>query len=206
MTVLRIDASARLEASNSRILTNYLVESLVENPGKAVIERDLAQQPLPMISAEDLIDLHASAALSRESLKEHSELSDNLIAELMEADDVVFGVPVYNFGIPVVLKQWVDYICRAGVTFTYGKNGPVGLTGIKRAFIVTSSGGVPIGSDMDYASRYMEQICRFIGVEEVIHIDASGSKGAPEIVIAGGKAQIDNVLAKSGESVALGEA
>jgi len=193
MSVLRIDASARLEGSNSRTLTQYLVECL----GEAVVERDLAQQPLPLISAEDLIDLHASSDHSRKSLQRQLSLSNQLIDELVAANDVVFGVPMYNFGIPSSLKQWIDYICRAGITFKYGENGPVGLTAIKRAFIVTSSGGAPIGSAMDHASRYLEHICRFIGVETVIHIDASGSKGTPEEVILQGKQQIDQVLSES---------
>jgi len=200
MSVLKIDASARLEGSNSRILTQYLVERL----GGALVERDLAQQPLPMICAEDLIDLHASSSNSRESLQQHLALSNRLIAELMVADDVVFGVPIYNFSVPSALKQWIDYICRAGVTFKYTENGPMGLTGVKRAFIVTSSGGVPIGSEMDYASRYLEHICRFIGIGEVIHIDASGSKGTPELVIAQGKLQIDRALSESFSAVAFG--
>jgi len=190
MTVLRIDSSARFEASNSRTLTQYLVEQL-DGP---VEERDLAREILPVISAADLIDLHASADNERESLQQHLALSNTLISELMAADELVIGLPIYNFGVPSVLKQWIDYICRAGITFKYGENGPVGLTGIKRAFIVTSSGGVSIGSKMDFASGHVEQICRFIGAEEVIHIDASGSKGAPELIISKGKEQIDKLL------------
>jgi len=190
MTVLRIDSSARFEASNSRTLTQYLVEQL-DGP---VEERDLAREILPVISAADLIDLHASADNERESLQQHLALSNTLISELMAADELVIGLPIYNFGVPSVLKQWIDYICRAGITFKYGENGPVGLTGIKRAFIVTSSGGVPIGSKGDFASGHVEQICRFIGAEEVIHIDASGSKGAPELIISKGKEQIDKLL------------
>ena len=198
MSILRIDSSARIEGSNSRTLTQYLVDCLSElGKNKAqpeIVVRDLAQQLLPEIDAEDLIDLHASADKKRESLQLHMDLSKALIDELMAADDLVFGVPIYNFSVPAVLKHWIDYICRAGITFKYGKNGPVGLSGVKRAFIVTSSGGVPVGSDMDYASRYLEHICRFIGVEQVIHIDASGSKGTPELVIAQGKQQIDDAL------------
>ena len=200
MSVLKIDSSARLEGSNSRTLTQYLVDRL----GETVVERDLAKQSLPIISAEDLIDLHASSDNSRASLQHHLALSNSLIDELMATDNIVFGVPMYNFGVPAVLKQWIDYICRAGITFKYGENGPLGLTGIKRAFIVTSSGGVPIGSDMDYASRYLEHICRFIGVEKVVHIDASGSNGTPEFIIAQAKQEIDTALSGSLEQVVLG--
>jgi len=68
------------------------------------------------------------------------------------------------------------------------------LLGIKHAVIITSSGGTPIGSEMDFASRYLEHICQFIGVEKVFHIDASGSKRSPEQVIAKAKKQVDAVL------------
>jgi len=200
MSVLKIDSSARVERSNSRVITQYLVDRI----GESVVDRDLAQQPLPFISAEDLIDLHASSNDSRATLQNHLAISNSLIDELMVADDLVFGVPMYNFSVPAVLKQWIDYICRAGITFKYGENGPLGLTGINRAFIVSSSGGVPIGSDMDYASRYLEHICRFIGVDKVIHIDASGSKGLPETIIAHAKQQIDEVLSQPFEQINLG--
>jgi FMN-dependent NADH-azoreductase len=69
------------------------------------------------------------------------------------------------------------------------------LLGVERAVIVTSSGGTPIGSEMDFGSRYLEHICRFIGINDVFHIDASGSKRSPEQVIAQGKQQVDSYIA-----------
>ncbi|WP_439134870.1 FMN-dependent NADH-azoreductase [Pseudomaricurvus sp.] len=194
MTVLKIDSSARLEGSNSRQLTDYLVEQLADSE---VVVRDLVRQPLPLVSAEDLMGVHGSSDDQRESLQQHLALSETLIAELKEADTLVLGVSMYNFGIPAVLKQWIDYVCRAGVTFRYGANGPEGLTGIKRAYIVTATGGTPVGSPMDFASGYLEWVCKFLGVEEITHIDASGSKGTPEQVIAGGQQQIDQALAET---------
>ena len=190
MTVLHIDTSAQTEGSNSRILSQYLIEQL----NQPVIQRNLALNPLPPISSEDLIDLHASNEVSRESLRQHQAISQELIEELKSADTLVLGLAMYNFGVPVVLKQWIDAICRAGHTFNYTEQGPVGLTGVKRAFIVTASGGTPIGSEMDFASRYVEHICHFLGIHDVTHIDASGSKRTPELVIEEGKRQIDAVL------------
>ena len=103
---------------------------------------------------------------------------------------------MYNFGIPATLKQWIDSICRAGVSFKYTEQGPVGLVDVKRAFVITASGGTPIGSEMDFASPYLEHICNFIGISDVFHIDASGSKGTPEQVIAQGKQQVDVLMSK----------
>jgi len=193
MTVLKVNSSARLEGSNSRIITEYLVDKL----GETVIDRDLVKAPLPPMNAQDLVGVHGSHDDDRTSLQEHLKVSSELISELKRADTVVFGVAMYNFGVPTYLKQWIDYVCRAGVSFRYTKNGPEGLTGVKRAFIVTASGGTPIGSDMDFASRYLEHVCRFLGVEEVFHIDASGSKREPGAVIAAAKAEVDKLVAQS---------
>jgi FMN-dependent NADH-azoreductase len=102
---------------------------------------------------------------------------------------------MYNFGVPASLKQWIDAVCRAGVSFKYTEQGPVGLLDVRRAFIITATGGTAIGSEMDFSSRYLEHICRFLGIAEIFHIDASGSKGTPEQVIAQGKQQVDALIA-----------
>jgi FMN-dependent NADH-azoreductase len=202
MTVLHINSSARLDHSNTRIIGQYLVEVL----GEAVVSRDLAQQPLPPISAEDLVAVHGSSDSQRTSLQPQLSLSGQLIDELKSADTLVLGAPMYNFGIPASLKHWVDAICRAGVSFKYTEQGPKGLLGVKRAFIITASGGTTIGSEMDFASPYLEHICRFIGIDEVFHIDASGSKGTPEQVIAKGKQQVDVLMATFSANDILGAA
>jgi len=190
MPVLHINSSAQLSNSNTRIIGQYLVNTL----GERVIHRDLAQQPLPPIQAEYLMAVHASSDSQRASLQSQLALSEQLITELKSAEILVLGAPMYNFGIPASLKQWIDAICRAGVSFKYTEQGPVGLLGVKRAFIITATGGTPIGSEVDFASRYLEHICRFIGITEVFHINASGSKGSPEQVIAQGKEQVDALV------------
>jgi FMN-dependent NADH-azoreductase len=191
MSILHINSSARLEGSNSRIIGQYLVDKL----DQPVISRDLVQQPLPPISSEDLMGVHGSSTSERESLQAQLALSNALIDELRRSDTLVLATPIYNFGIPASLKQWVDAICRAGVSFKYTDQGPVGLLGVKRAIVVTASGGTPIGGDMDFASGYLEHICKFIGINEVYHITASGSKGKPEQLIASGKQQVDGLVA-----------
>jgi FMN-dependent NADH-azoreductase len=194
MTVLKIDSSARQEGSNSRIVSDYLVQQLVLQERQPVIERDLVKNPLPPMSPQDLVGVHGSQDDERPSLQRHLAISNELIAELQQADTLVLGVPMYNFSVPAYLKQWIDYVCRAGVSFRYTENGPEGLTAVKRAFIVTASGGTQIGSDMDFASRYLEHICRFLGVAEVTHIAASGSKRSPEAVIDAARQKIDSLL------------
>ena len=191
MTVLHINSSARLDHSNTRIIGQYLVDAL----GEPVVSRDLAQQALPPISAEDLIAVHGSSASQRATLQPQLTLSEQLIGELKSAETLVIGAPMYNFGIPASLKQWIDAICRAGVSFKYTEQGPVGLLDVRQAIIITATGGTAIGSEMDFASRYLEHICKFLGIPEIFHIDVSGSKGTPEQVIAQGKQQVDALMA-----------
>ena len=197
MAVLKIDSSARLEGSNSRIASDYLVQQLMLQEGQQVIERDLVKNPLPPMSPQELVDVDASQNYEEPSLQRYLAVSDELIDELQQVDTLVLGVPMYNFSVPAYLKYWIDYVCRAGVSFRYTESGVEGLlTSVERAFIVTASGGTSIGSDMDFASRYVEHICRFLGVADVFHIDASGSKGSQEASIEAARQQIDALLAQ----------
>ena len=99
--------------------------------------------------------------------------SNELVAELENAEHIVIASPIYNFSIPATLKAWVDLIARVGLTFRYTDNGPVGLLENKKATVVMASGGVPIGSDMDMASSYLKFALAFIGISNVNIIDAS---------------------------------
>ncbi|MEH6355246.1 MAG: NAD(P)H-dependent oxidoreductase [Marinobacter sp.] len=104
MTVLHINSSVRFSDSNTRIIGQYLLDAL----GEPTISRDLAQHPLPPINAEDLVDLHSSSNSDRASLQAQFILSEQLIGELKNADTLVLAAPIYNFGIPATLKQWID--------------------------------------------------------------------------------------------------
>lgn len=201
MSVLHIDSSARLEGSNTRIIGQYLVNALKTE----VVHRDLAMNPLPPISAEDLMGVHGSSDDSRDSLNTHLAISEQLIQELRDADTLVIGAPMYNFAIAASLKHWIDAICRAGVSFKYTEQGPVGLLNIQRVFIITGTGGTPVGSQMDFVSGYLTHIFGFLGVKDIFQIDASGSKGSPQQIIDSGKQRVDELLsaAHTTEAVAL---
>jgi len=99
--------------------------------------------------------------------------SDALIAELEAADQMVIGVPVYNFAIPAALKAWVDLVARARRTFRYSEAGPEGLLKGKTAWLVVASGGTPLDSEIDFATPYLKHVLAFIGITDVRVIDAS---------------------------------
>ena len=167
MHLLRIDASARIEDSVTRRLADELVAGLREkDAGLRVTRRELADG-LPLLNETwvnaNFTDADQRSAEQREALA----LSDELIAELRAADAVALSSPVYNFGVPAVLKAWVDLVTRARETFRYGAQGPEGLLKDRPVYLVMASGGTAIGSEIDFAGRYLQHILGFIGIRDV---------------------------------------
>lgn len=100
--------------------------------------------------------------------------ADDLIAELQAADVVVIGAPIYNFGVPAALKAWGDLVARAGTTFTYTEQGPVGLLHDRPTYIVAAAGGTPIGSDLDHGTTWLSFFLGFLGIRDVQVVAAEG--------------------------------
>ena len=179
-TVLHIDASARTEGSATRELTAKIVERLGAN---TVLRRDLAAEALPQIDAT-WIGANFTPADDRDAAQaDRLTQSDVLINELKAADAVVIGVPLYNFSVPAALKAWIDLVARAGVTFRYTEYGPKGLLEGKRAILAVASGGVPIGSEVDFATNYMKHVLGFIGITEVEIVAADRMAVDPEAAL-----------------------
>lgn len=169
-TILRIDASARRAGSISRQLADTVIARLNADE---VITRDLTTS-LPQIDEEWVGANFTPADQRSDAQRDKLALSDSLIDELNRADTLVIGLPVYNFGVPAAFKAWVDQVARAGITFQYTENGPEGLLQGKRAVVVYASGGVPMGSAVDFASGFVRQVLAFIGITDVEFIEASG--------------------------------
>ncbi len=186
-TILHIDASARLQGSVTRNLSDQIVRRLNGN----VIRRDLAR-PLPMLT-EDWVNANFTPADQRsEAQKEVLTLSDELVQELIRADTIVIGLPIYNFSVPAAFKAWIDLVARAGLTFRYTENGPEGLLTGKRAIIAVASGGVPVGSEADFATSYVRHVLGFIGIADVEIIAADRMAVDPEASL---KAAADRIEA-----------
>ncbi|WP_417525270.1 FMN-dependent NADH-azoreductase [Marinovum sp.] len=166
-TLLRVDASARKTGSATRVLTESLTETLAPT---RVITRDLADTPLPQID-ESWVGANFTPPADRtEAQKARLAQSDALVKELQEADTIVIGLPVYNFGVPAALKAWIDLVARAGVTFRYTAEGPEGLLTGKKVIVAFASGGVSLGSDYDFASNYLRHVLGFIGLTDVTFV------------------------------------
>lgn len=166
-TILRIDASARRSDSVSRALGDRLVSAIMaDSSEQQVVLRNVADG-LPFVD-EGWITANFTPDGNRSaSHRETLALSNALVAELQNADAIVITTPIYNFGVPATLKAWIDLVARAGVTFRYTQDGPVGLLEGKKAYVIVTSGGTPVGSDIDFASGYMRHVLGFIGITDV---------------------------------------
>jgi FMN-dependent NADH-azoreductase len=173
LRVLRIDASSRYEGSVTRkLVDDFLKELETREQNIQISHRDLAREHLPFID-EHWIGANFTPVDQRNlSQKAILAQSDRLVREVQDADILVVGVPIYNFGVPAALKAWIDLVVRAGLTFRYTDNGPVGLLKNKKAYLVLASGGTPIGSAIDFASDYLRHVLGFVGIDDVELISA----------------------------------
>lgn len=193
-TILQINSSLSGQQGASSKLASRFVASLLERePDSRRILRDLATDPLPHLSAERFKAFTTPAAERTESQRREVAESDALIAELREADVIVFGLPMYNFGIPSTLKAYFDHVARAGETFRYTPQGPVGLLGGRKAYILATRGGRYAGTPMDSQTAYVKQFLGFIGIDDVEFVYAEG--------LALGDEQREAALAGAGDEI-----
>jgi FMN-dependent NADH-azoreductase len=143
MTLLHIQVSPRAQDSASRNVSSYLVEKFkAKTPNAKIITRDLDANPLPHLSGTAVGAAFTPPEARTAEQKEAIKLSDTLVSELLSSDVLVISSPMWNFGMPSVLKAWIDHIVRAGVTFSFSPEGLKGLVTGKKAYIVISSGSV----------------------------------------------------------------
>ena len=196
LKILEINAAARYEGSISRDLVADLINALEDRFGSADIKRRDLAKGLPFIDEEWVT---ANTTPEEERSDHHRKTlgySDELVAELQDADVLVIGAPIYNFSVPAVLKAWIDMVARARLTFRYTETGPEGLLTGKKAYVIVPSGGVPVGSEVDFATPYLRHALAFIGITDVEFV---GAKGADRD---GGEA-LDNARAYIAELVHL---
>jgi FMN-dependent NADH-azoreductase len=172
MKILHIDSSARKDESVSRKLAADLVKNLNKDSSK-VVYRDVSNN-IPFVAGIKGAGFIIPEEERNEEDKKLFKFSDELVDELLEANTIVISMPIYNFGPPAALKAWFDLVARAGRTFAYEPTGPKGLIeGNKKVYLVVTSGGVPIGSPVDYCTPWMKQAFNFLGITNIEIVDAS---------------------------------
>lgn len=181
MNILQINASARRDGSNSTRLANAVVERLkAAYPEARVTLRDLAVTPHPMLDQAALGALITAADQRTPEQAARAALDDALIAEIQAHDTVVLGVPMYNFGIPVQLKNWIDAVAKAGTTFRYTEAGPEGLLKGKKVYLALARGGRYRDTDRDAQVPYLKTVLGFLGMTDLRLIYAEGLALGPD--------------------------
>jgi len=178
--ILHLISSFRNADSNSIKLGQAIVTKLIEaHPDASVEEVNLIEENYPHLDAPHFQAFLTPAAELTEVDQEAIKYSDKAIRQLMEADYIVIGSPFYNFGIHSALKAWIDHIIRAGVTFRYTEQGPVGLIKGKKVYIALASGGIysdgPAQS-YDFNGPYLKQVLGFLGMTDLKIFRAEGLK------------------------------
>lgn len=170
--ILQISCSILGDQSISRILSDHTVNILKNEDKIKLIKRDCLK--IPYLDDQALIAFSTQGSSISESQKDLLNLSDTLISEIVEADIIVMGVPMYNFGIPSQLKSFFDFICRAGITFKYTESGSIGLLENKKVYILNSRGGIYHSLGQDFMTPYLKQTFQFIGINDLNFIYAEG--------------------------------
>jgi FMN-dependent NADH-azoreductase len=202
MNILQVNSSARAYANGAGSISTRLGDELAHallaaNPGATHTLRDLARQPHPVLDEATLGALFTPADARTPEQAARVALDDALIAEIQAADVVVLGVPMYNFGVSAQLKNWIDAISRARVTFQYTANGPEGLLKGKTVYVVTTRGGVHRNQASDTVVPYLRNVLAFLGMTDVHFVYAEGLAMGPEAEaqgIADAQAQIAGLL------------
>ncbi|MFC3106387.1 FMN-dependent NADH-azoreductase [Undibacterium arcticum] len=177
-TILHINSSVRNTGSISRQLTaEFLSKWQAVQPADMIVERDLAANPVPHLTEQMMGAFFTPAEQRSPEQAQTVQLSDDLVAELLSADTIVLGAPMYNFSVSSTLKAWIDHVARAGLTFKYTETGPVGMVQGKKVYIFTSRGGVysqgPAKS-MDFHETYLRAVLGFIGLTDITFIHTEG--------------------------------
>lgn len=174
-TILQLNSSMFGDAGQSSRLADQFVARLGGPDGKVrVVRHDFATEPVPHLTADRFNAILASPDQRDEQQAANVAISDEYIEELLEADVLVIGLPMYNFNIPSTLKAWFDHVARAGTTFHYTSDGPRGLLKNKQAFVIVTRGGRYSGTGLDVQTPYVRQFLAFIGIEDVNFVYAEG--------------------------------
>lgn len=186
MHILQINASARRDGANSTRVADQITARLqAANPGATLTLRDLAVTPHPLLDEAALGALFTPADARSPEQAARVALDDALIAEIQAHDTVVLGVPMYNFGVPVQLKSWIDAIARAGVTFRYTATGPEGLLTGKTVYVALARGGLYRDTPNDSQVPYLKSVLGFLGLTDLRFIYAEGLAMGPDAAAKG---------------------
>ena len=181
-TLLQINTSiSNGNGQSSQLARQFVAAFHRRNPDAKVMVRDVAAgEPVPHLDAERFGAFITQPEVRTAAQQAVVAYSDALVGELQQADVIVLGLPMYNFGVPSQLKAYFDHIARAGVSFRYTDKGPVGLLTGKKAYVFAARGGVYAGTPLDTQTGYVRDFLRFIGISDVTFVYAEGLAVSPQ--------------------------
>lgn len=184
MNILHIDSSISGEGSATRQISAAVIAALAAaNPGATIVRRDLDADPIPHLDSRQLSSVRPSPDLPPPA-RADVEANGAILQQFLDADIIVIGAPMYNFGIPSQLKAWFDRVLVAGKTFGYSETGPFGLAGGRKVIIASARGGLysaglPNAAN-DFQETYLKAVFAFIGIGDVEFVRAEGVAYGPE--------------------------
>ncbi|TWI65287.1 FMN-dependent NADH-azoreductase [Pseudoduganella lurida] len=195
--VLYINSSVRTAGSLSRQLSaEFVAKWQANHPADTIVTRDLAANPVPHLT-EEMLGAFFTAPDQRSAAQAQTvRTSDELVDEVLAADVIVIGAPMYNFSVPSGLKAYIDHIARAGRTFQYTATGPVGLVTGKKVYVFTASGGVYSegpAAGYDFLATYLRAVLGFLGMTDISFVQAEG--------VALGEQAVADTMAKGRASI-----
>jgi FMN-dependent NADH-azoreductase len=199
--ILFLKTSPKNEGSISTELGEYLVNQLTSVSKSTVTKRQLDEE-IPFINQQIINGLYVDDSQKTVEQKEALKLSDTIVEDVNNHDTIVISTPIYNFSAPAVLKAWADMVARVNKTFSYTENGPVGLLKDKKAYVVISSGGTKVASEIDFFTPWMKHFLKFIGITDVEFIAADQLMGDDGTKLQLVKNQIDQLFVDHKKEVA----
>ncbi len=186
-TLLVIHSSPKSQQSVTRDLAaDFVAKWQAANPQGTIVHRDVGINPPAHLTEETIGAFYTPEDQRTEAQQSALSLSDELIAELKAADEVVIGSPMHNFTITSGLKTWIDQVARVGETFAYTENGPQGLLQDRPVYIISASGGdyrehTPIAF-LNHANTYLKVALNFVGLQDIRQVQAAGVAGGEDAV------------------------
>jgi FMN-dependent NADH-azoreductase len=161
------------DSASTRIARSLVERMLDDHPGSEVTRIDLAELALPHLDGEEFKSWTIPAGKRDTRQADLAARSDRLVEQLLAHDTLVLAVPMYNFGVPSTLKAWIDRVARAGKTFSYTSEGPVGLVKGMQAYLVFARGGIYRNTPQDTQTGYLKSVLGLmgIGVAETIYAE-----------------------------------
>ena len=199
--ILFLKTSPKDEGSISTELGEYLVNHLTSGTKSTITKRQLDEE-ISFINQQIINGLYINDNEKTVEQKEALKLSDAIVEDISIHDTIVISTPIYNFSAPAVLKAWADLVARVNKTFSYTENGPIGLLNNKKAYIVISSGGTKVGSDIDFFTPWMKHFLKFIGITDVNFIAADQLMSDDGTKLQTAKNQINELLVGDKKEVA----